>query len=293
MGDPERREARDGSASTTDSWLREDCLEFYRKELLLLDDGDASNQRSKKTRPAIQIRDRVGLLRVGIDKSMVLKRRFPNAQFLEFGVHEGKDLLRMATYLRSVEETDRSRGISGGGKDKPPDNLPYTTFHGFDSFEGLPEDWINGQVGEDDLPLHSKGAFCTGGKAPDLDDTCDIKFHKGWFHESLPSFLSEGEHGSAPVAFVHADADLYSSTLTFLELLCEKKLLRKGSVLVFDEYWNYPGWENGEYRAWNEIAGRFGLRYEYLCYHAPHSTKKHKHYGYQSVGVLVTNNPGR
>ena len=28
--------------------------------------------------------------------------------------------------------------------------------------------------------------------------------------------------------------------------------LRPGSVVVFDEYLNHPGWEDGEHRAWTE-----------------------------------------
>ena len=118
----------------------------------------------------------------------------------------------------------------------------------------------------------------------------NVQFHKGWFHETLPQFLNDH---TEPVAFVHADADLYSSTITFLKMICERKLFRKGSVIVFDEFWNYPNWENGEYKAWLEIVDEFELesKYEYFGYHAPpdqHPTKKHKFFGYQSVGVLIT-----
>ena len=27
-----------------------------------------------------------------------------------------------------------------------------------------------------------------------------------------------------------------------------------GTIIVFDEYWNYPGWEQHEFRAWQEQA---------------------------------------
>jgi len=280
--------------SKTSSWLREDCLEFYRKELLRLPVGSSSSSSSSEktkygTQAAIRVKERLGLLRLGIDKANVVKQRFPNAQFLEFGVHEGKDLVRMATFLRSVEDKKRST---------------YTTFHGFDSFEGLPEDWINGQIGTDDKPFHRKGAFDTGGESPNVEhlrnhmkireqpqqqpQPLHVQFHKGWFHESLPQFLDETDHGDEPVAFVHADADLYTSTITVLDILCSRTLLRKGSILVFDEFWNYKNWENGEYKAWLEIVDKFDLQYEYFGYHAPHPTKKHTAYGYQSVGVVIT-----
>ena len=322
-----------GQAATS-SWLREDCLEFYRKELLRL--GSSSSKATAKNnnakQPAIPQQERLGLLRLGIGKAMAVKQRFPNAQFLEFGVHEGKDLVRMATFLRSVEDQKRSQPHKNNDNDninssKNSNNRnepsAYTTFHGFDSFEGLPEDWINGQIGADEKPFHKKGAFDTGGEKPNIEnlrnhltirdyrkkikaaDTTDIdtdidaatnkqpqpfhvQFHKGWFHESLPLFLDDTDHGDEPVAFVHADADLYTSTITVLEMLCSRTLLRKGSILVFDEFWNFPNWEEGEYKAWLEIVDKFDLHYEYFGYHAPHPRKKHKAYGYQSVGVVIT-----
>ncbi len=278
------------SPQRTPSWLREDCFDFYQKELLC----------SNSSTPTIPVKDRVSLLRVAISRSMGLKKRFPEAQFLEFGVHEGKDLVRMAKFLSRLEEQDKSKITD-----------TRTVFHGFDSFEGLPEDWINGQVGCDEKPFHKKGAFGTGGETPDVANLVghrlnlgeyrhgpgqepssfaahnQITFHKGWFHESLPVFLKE--HQRTPVAFVHADADLYASTLTVLTLLCEQKLFCKGSVIVFDEFWNYPHWQDGEFKAWKEIVERFKLEYEYFGYHAPRpNAKKFKHFGYQSVGVVIT-----
>lgn len=263
-----------GHTPAVRSWLREDCLEFYRTEI-----------ESSST----QVKDRVGLLRLAINKAMAVKQRFPEAQFLEFGVHEGKDLVRMAAFLRSIEERKQSSSHK-------------TTFHGFDSFEGLPEDWINGQINTNNEPFHKKGAFGKGGKSPDVDHLKEslklgnhgnatmqkptVRFHKGWFHESLPGFLTDHPH---PIAFVHADADLYTSTKTFLTLLCQQRLFRKGTVLVFDEFWNYPHWQDGEYKAWMEIVDTFELEYEYFGYHAPHpGAKRHKEYGYQSVGIVLT-----
>ena len=297
-----------GTESPVLEWLRDDCLEFYRNKLF----STSSDPLDTTPKAAIQVKDRVGLLRLGINKAMGVKRRFPNAQFLEFGVHQGKDLVRMASFLRSIEEqkSPKSKNVYNDIQKR------HTTFHGFDSFEGLPEDWINGQFG------FERGAFDTGGQSPDVENLVNhclklgdhgrtnntqnciitqspasapticvdnVEFHKGWFHESLPRFLDE--HAGTPVAFVHADADLYSSTLTFLRLICTRRLFRKSSVIVFDEFWNYPNWENGEYKAWMEIVDEFNLhsKYVYFGYHAPHPTaKKFKQYGYQSVGIMFT-----
>mmetsp|Transcript_6594 Transcript_6594/g.9444 ORF Transcript_6594/g.9444 Transcript_6594/m.9444 type:complete len:360 (-) Transcript_6594:93-1172(-) len=285
------------------SWLREDCLDFYRNELLSSSSSSSSSS-SKKPITIIAVKERISLLRHGIVRAMGVKKRFPDALFLEFGVHEGKDLVRMAAFLRSIEERQKPKADSNDNTIRT-----YTRFHGFDSFEGLPEDWINGQMGANDEPYHKKGAFDTGGSSPDVEHLIEhqlklrdhgrsqtslfatdnnIVFHKGWFHESLPPFL-DSHSGISSVAFVHADADLYTSTITFLRLICERKLFRKGSVIVFDEFWNYPHWEDGEFKAWMEIADDFGLEYEYFGYHArPPNVKKFKHYGYQSVGVVIT-----
>ena len=83
----------------------------------------------------------------------------------------------------------------------------------------------------------------------------------GLFEDTLPSFLND-EPG--PVAFLHLDADLYSSTKTVLDLLGDR--LVPGSIVVFDEFFNYPGWQQHEYRAWTEFVTRTGISFEYLGY---------------------------
>jgi hypothetical protein len=77
---------------------------------------------------------------------------------------------------------------------------PESRFYGFDSFEGLPEDWGN----------KAKGTFSRQGEPPRLDDE-RVRFVVGWFHETLPGFVAEGSDYEA--VLVHLDADLYSSTL--------------------------------------------------------------------------------
>ena len=60
-----------------------------------------------------------------------------------------------------------------------------------------------------------------------------------------------GQH-PGPVAFLHLDVDRYSSTRTVLELLGDR--IVPGTVIAFDEFFNYPGWREGEYRAFNEFC---------------------------------------
>ena len=109
--------------------------------------------------------------------------------------------------------------------------------HGFDSFEGLPEDWRQG---------YDKGAFAVAA-LPRVRS--NVRLHKGWFEDTLPSFR---EQHPGPVAFLHLDADLYSSTRTVLDVLGDG--IVSGTVIAFDEFFNYPGWREGEYKAFTEFC---------------------------------------
>ncbi|GFK95837.1 Demethyldecarbamoylnovobiocin O-methyltransferase [Fundidesulfovibrio magnetotacticus] len=120
---------------------------------------------------------------------------------LEFGVYRGQS---MGQWL-GVNRHERSR------------------FFGFDSFEGLPEDWVGGQK--------EKGAFTTNGEIPDIDDP-RVRFIKGWFNQTLNAFLADFRPQNQLV--LHMDADLFSSTLYVLMTL--DPLIRKGTVVVFDDF---------------------------------------------------------
>ena len=121
--------------------------------------------------------------------------------------------------------------------------------HGFDSFEGLPENW---------RPEFEKGRF----RVETLPAVrANVQLYKGWFEDSLPKFLAEHKQ---PAAFLHVDCDLYSSTKTIFRLFRDR--IRPGTVIVFDEFFNYPGWQEGEYKAFNEFIAETGLKYDWLGY---------------------------
>lgn len=122
--------------------------------------------------------------------------------------------------------------------------------HGFDSFEGIPDAWFGGR---------EAGAFATTGQLPSMPD--NVRLHKGWFSDVLPGFLREHQ---GPVAFMHIDCDVYSSTKTIFDHLGER--IVAGTVIQFDEYFNYPGWRQHEFRAFQEFVRQRGLQYEYLGY---------------------------
>ena len=124
------------------------------------------------------------------------------------------------------------------------------TIHGFDSFEGLPEAWF-GELG--------KGSLTSSGVLPEVRD--NVSLHTGWFDKSVPAFAAEYP---APIAFLHVDCDLYSSTRTIFEGLREQ--IVPGTVIQFDEYFNYPGWREHEFKAFQEFVAERQLGYEYIGY---------------------------
>lgn len=135
---------------------------------------------------------------------------------------------------------------------------PYQTIHGFDSFEGLPEDWDR-----EDLSF-PKGTFHMDAIPPTL---ANVEIHVGWFHKSLPKFKNEILK-KTPIAFLHIDCDLYSSTQTVFRSL-ETNIV-DGTVILFDEFYNFPGFENHEFKSFNEFLSRNNFKAEYLAYNRFH-----------------------
>ncbi|HET9140597.1 class I SAM-dependent methyltransferase [Actinophytocola sp.] len=143
---------------------------------------------------------------------------------LEFGVYSGKT-------LRVIAEARDGKQV-----------------YGFDSWQGLPEAW---------RPNIGAGSFT----APEMPDVEGAELIDGWFEDSLPPFL---ETHPGPVAMVHIDCDLYSSTKTVLDHVGPR--LQPGTVIVFDEYFNYPGWQDHEHKAWMEFVERTGIEFTWESY---------------------------
>lgn len=123
------------------------------------------------------------------------------------------------------------------------------TVYGFDSFEGLQENW-GIEFG--------RGSF----RQPELPEVAaNVELVVGYFNDTLPGFVAK--HGETPISLLHVDCDLYSSTVTVLTEL--QRQIVTGTVVLFDEYFNYPGWRQHEYRAWQEFCRANNVRYEYLA----------------------------
>jgi hypothetical protein len=44
--------------------------------------------------------------------------------------------------------------------------------------------------------------------------------------------------------------------------------LQAGTIIVFDEYFNYPGWRQHEARALKEFVAEFAIAYRYIAFTA-------------------------
>jgi O-methyltransferase len=123
--------------------------------------------------------------------------------YLEFGVASG------ASFQWWLKENTNTKSV----------------FRGFDTFEGLPENW--------------GGFFVKGDMSFQLPEITDERsgFHKGLFQDTLVPFIKQQQallEDSAKIRILHMDADLYSSTAFTLSQLYP--FLKKGDLILFDEF---------------------------------------------------------
>ncbi|MBA3668734.1 MAG: class I SAM-dependent methyltransferase [Sphingomonas sp.] len=142
--------------------------------------------------------------------------------YLEFGVFRGASMRYWSNALKH----------------------PDTILHGFDSFEGLPEDFdVNGP--------YTKGTFNVGGQLPQIADP-RLRFYKGWFEDTLSTY----EVPTHDVLVLNLDADLYSSTKTVFDRL--ERYILPNTYIYFDDM-SRP---DHEPRAFSEFMAETGKTFE-------------------------------
>ncbi|MEY9104529.1 hypothetical protein ABH999_000725 [Bradyrhizobium yuanmingense] len=157
------------------------------------------------------------------------------------------DLLKSAIDWASIDGLTLEFGVASGRTINHLASLiPESQIFGFDWFNGLPETWRS------DRP---KGFFA--GNVPSVRS--NVSLVNGLFEETLVGFVAGH---SEPIRLLHVDCDLYSSTVTIFNHLAPR--IVPGTIIVFDEYFNYPGWRLHEYKAFQEYVARADRRYEYL-----------------------------
>jgi len=196
------------------------------------------------------------IMRVAQLLTAVDAARFVSENMGDFRYSSTKqDVLRHAVSQVSVDGLFMEFGVFQGNSLKFIASLTKSAVYGFDSFEGLPDPWGF---------IMGKGTFSTNGAAP-AKLPKNIEIEKGWFEESLPAFLTKHQE---PCAFVHIDCDIYSSAKTVLELL--RPRLKNGSVIVFDDYFNYIGWEKHIHKAFMEFVEKHSIKYEFMTFASSH-----------------------
>jgi len=123
-----------------------------------------------------------------------------------------------------------------------------TPIWGFDSFLGLEEDWIGAEKPS------LAGKFSTQGVLPEVSD--NVRLVVGAVQDTVGSWL---ETQSGPIAFAHLDLDTYTPSRHVLQVI--KPRLVKGSIIVLDELYGYPGWRQNEYKALNEEIPSTSFKY--------------------------------
>jgi len=154
-------------------------------------------------------------------------------------------------------------GVGRGKSIRWIGTLADRAVHGFDSFEGIPEYWNGNPI----------GAFAQS-KLPSVPE--NVQFQIGMFDDTIPGFLEEHKD---PVSLLHVDCDLYSSTVTIFDAFGSR--LQPGAIVLFDEYYNFPRWQQHEYKAFQEFVGKSGIEYEYIAYSVTG----------QQVAVRILGNP--
>lgn len=171
-----------------------------------------------------------------------------------------------ALTLRSIQGLVLEFGVASGRTlTRIANSVAPDPAYGFDSFQGLPEPWKFGRGVQ---------AF----KREDLPEVpSNAELVIGYFNDTLADFVKK--HRDA-VSLLHVDCDLYSSTKTIFDCLGE--LIAPGCVIIFNEYFNYPGWKHHEYKAFQEFVAKYKVEYDYVAVNRQH----------QQVAVVIRSNPG-
>jgi hypothetical protein len=130
---------------------------------------------------------------------------------------------------------------------------PGQEIHGFDSWEGLPEQWS--VIAE----TFDKGAMAV--PMPKFDS--NVKLWKGWFNDTVEPWCA---NHPGNIAYLHIDSDLYSSAIYVLNTL--NKRIVPGTIIVFDELANFrlstkmSNWPMHEWKALNEWLKEYNRKVE-------------------------------
>lgn len=148
---------------------------------------------------------------------------------LEFGVYQGTTINEISSFFSE------------------------DTVHGFDSFEGLPENWITRNKERYKNRIKRPKGFFALDQLPEVNK--NVKLWKGWFDQTIIKYKQE--ENPKQIKFLHVDGDLYSSAKVIFDNLSH--CIIPGTIIVFDEFypWSpnvYDTWADHEYLAFKEFV---------------------------------------
>jgi hypothetical protein len=188
------------------------------------------------------------LAKAHADTIAFISANMPNA----LGFDTPRQLLEHAIRAVTNDGIVAEFGVNTGGTiNHIAKFMPARKVHGFDSFQGLPESWQGYNL--------DAGHFSREGRMPRVRE--NVTLHPGWFKDTLPPFVKSL---SQPIALLHVDCDIYSSTRTIFQHL--KDHIVPGTIIVFDEFFNYPNWQAHECKAFMEFVAECGIEFDYLAY---------------------------
>ncbi len=150
--------------------------------------------------------------------------------YLEFGVFKGESINLFGKFLQQH-------------------NLKI---YGFDSFEGLEEEWNM----NDYNPI---GRFSLNKKKPKV--LKNVNLIVGKVQDTLENFLKNKKNKK--ISFAHLDMDTYTPTKYTLNKI--KPYLESGSIILFDEFYGFPNWRQHEFKAFTEIFEKKEYKYIAFC----------------------------
>lgn len=156
----------------------------------------------------------------------VMPKRCCNARRMEYTYEERHRLYEYVNevFIGNAPIDYLEFGVACGNSMKRWSSInqhPGSRFYGFDSFQGLPEDWHN----------DPKGAYTQNGNIPKIDDD-RVSFIDGLFQDTIDDFSQNFELKNRLV--MHMDADLYSSTL--YALMNFNRHIKPETIILFDEF---------------------------------------------------------
>lgn len=126
--------------------------------------------------------------------------------------------------------------------------------HLFDSFDGIPDSWAlsQDQVYEPGFGKH---------ELPKKEITgVGVALYVGKFEDTIPFWAHDNKY---QIGLVHIDCDVYSSTVDVLHAL--NLNIRQGTIIMFDEYFNYQRFAEHEYKAFSEFVRGYNFEFEYIA----------------------------